>query len=267
MRFFIVSLFCLSSLSAQVVQKPDFERMRIDNTLGSQLPLELMFQDENGKDVRLGDYFTEEGHPVVIILAYYSCPGICTLVLNGFTKGLKELDWKPGEKFTVLTVSIDPTETAALAKKKQATYAEFYGHDLKDKWYFLTGKQANIAKLTDVLGFRYYYDKKRKVYVHPPAAYIFTSKGKLSRCLPKFVFTEQDLKLGLMEASEGKMGTIIDRIQSFCFHYDPNKSKYVAQASKIMTAGGVLIVIVFGTFLVLLWKKEFKKNKAVEDTA
>ena len=256
-----ILLFAATTLMAQQLSVPvDKDRMRIDNKLGESIPLDLTFKDESGKTVQLKDFF-KEGRPVLLVPAFYQCPDLCTMILNGLCKTMKELAWKPGKQYRVVTFSIDPTETPKLAREKRDAYARDYGMPLEERWSFLVSDQETITRLTDKLGFRYYKRDKKNEYIHPPAVYVITDKGVISRCLPRFSFPERDLRLSIVDASGGKVGSFIDKLQSFCFHYDPHRSAYVAMADRIMTMGGVLTVLVLGSILGSLWYRE-KKRKA-----
>ena len=242
-------------------QPQDLEGVDVVEHLGEQLPLDLEFKDERGRTVRLGDYFGDE-RPVILVLAYYECPMLCSLVLNGMAKGLKGLDWVPGKKFEIVTVSIDPREGPDLAKfKKQEYLRELKLPGASDGWHFLTGKEANIEVLADAVGFQYRYVKARDEYAHPAVLSLSTPDGVISRYLYGIKFEPRDLRLGLVEASEGKVGSTLDRILLYCYHYDATEGRYAPVAKNIMRVGGALTVVVLGFALLVFWARELGRKK------
>lgn len=249
---------------SQVLNENDRALTAIDveEHLGRQLPLELTFTDENGKPVKLGDFFDGE-RPVIMALAYYECPMLCTLVLNGIADGVKNLDHlKSGEDYQLLTVSIDPAETAELAKDKQKTYLAATGDKATPAdWTFCVGAEDNIRTLADSLGFDYYYDAELDNFAHPAVIYLITPEGRISRYLYGIHYKAQDLRLGLLEASRGKIGTTVDRVLLYCYHYDPDTKGYVVFAGNVMRLGGVVTLGLLGIFLLLLWRRDHQRKK------
>ena len=227
----------------------------IDQKLNQSIPLDLVFRDEHGKSVQLGEYFGQK--PVILSLVYYNCPMLCTQVLNGLESSLKLIPMDVGKQFNVVTVSIDPTERPVLAEAKQALYTGLYGRPgVTDGWHFLTGDEQQIRQLANALGFRYAYDPDSKQFAHASAIMIATPEGKISRYLYGIQFPSRDLRLGLVEASEGKIGTPVDQVLLFCYHYDPSTGKYGLLISRlIQLAGGVTVLAIAGLILVL-YKKE-----------
>jgi protein SCO1/2 len=194
-------------------------------------------------------------------MAYYTCPMLCTLVLNGVATGLHNLDLEPGKDFQVLTISIDTSETVELAKAKKENLLTVLGKAGGDSgWRFFVGEESQIRSLADTLGFHYYYDKKLKQFAHPAVVMVLTPDGRISRYLYGVEFKKQDLKLALMEASEGKLGTTIDRIILYCYHYNPDAKGYVLFAANLMKLGGVLTIIFIGLMLFIFWRREIKKK-------
>ncbi|MDZ4677061.1 MAG: SCO family protein [Oligoflexia bacterium] len=233
----------------------------IDEHRGQNIDLNLTFQDESGKSVQLKSYFTPQ-KPVLLALVYFGCPNICTFVLNGITDSLKKVDLKPGEKFEVIAVSIDPSETPQLASEKKKAYLKEYGiAGTESGWHFLVGKQPQITALTQQIGFRYKWVEETKQFAHGSAIFLLTPEGKISRYLYGIQYQPRDVKMALLEASNGKIGTFVDRIMLFCFYYDVTTKKYVLLASRIMTGGGILTLLLFGIFLGRLWSRE-RKQKA-----
>jgi protein SCO1/2 len=259
----IISLLLTPSVRAQIIQPgPPSELKAVDVTeeLGQQVPLDLTFTDDAGEKVQLSRYFNQ-GKPVILILAYYHCPMLCSLVLDGMAKGLNQLDWAPGEKYQVLTVSIDSTETVESARAKREQILQVLDKPGNDSgWRFFVGDVGQIRALANSVGFQYYFDKKLKQYAHPAVAMILTPDGHISRYLYGIEFKKNDLRLSLLEASNGKIGTTIDRVILFCYHYNPDAKGYVLFATKLMKAGGVLTVIGIGFFLMILWRRDIRKR-------
>ena len=231
----------------------------VDEKPNAALPLQLVFKDEAGRDVALGSYF-RPGHPVLLTLNYFRCPMLCTLELNGLVEGMKGLAWTPGDEFTVVTVSFDPRETPDLARAKRASYLEQLGRpSAHDGWHFLTGSQASIDALTRAVGFSYQYDKETDQYGHAAVVMMATPEGRLARYLYGVAFEPATLKLGLLEASQGKIGSTWERFILYCYHYDANEGRYALAAMSIMRAGGALTAIVLGCCLCGFWMHERRK--------
>lgn len=225
-------------------EKPrDLEDVRIDQRLDESLPLDAVFRDENGTRVKLGAYFG--GKPVVLALVYYSCPMLCNQVLNGMTSGLDVLKaFSVGKEFEVVTVSFDPRETPELARQKKETYIKWYKREgAAEGWHFLTGDQPNIDRLTEAAGFHYKWDEKTTQFIHASGIMIATPDGKLARYFYGIEYAPKDLRLGLVEASAGKIGSPVDQLLLYCYHYDPASGKYGAAVLNIMRMGGILTVI------------------------
>lgn len=228
--------------------------------LGNTIDRSLQFQDQNGKNVTLNDYFKKD-KPVILIMAYYGCPQLCTLVLNGLADGLNEMAWKPGHNYQVVTVSIDPRETPELAKKKQVAYAKKLNMNLDGKWSFLVGTQKNIDILTNQLGFRYNYIEKQDEYAHPACVYVLGDKANISVYFSKYQYSERDLKYAIIDASEGKVGSVADLIIQRCFVYNESQSKYVAASFVIMKIGGGLTLLFIVSMMTYYWREEIFKLK------
>jgi protein SCO1 len=225
-------------------EKPrDLDDVRIDQKLDGPLPLDAKFRDEHGNEVRLGDYFGSK--PVVLALVYYSCPMLCNQVLNGMTSGLDVLkSLSIGKEFEVVTVSFDPRETPDLAREKKDTYLSWYKRDgAADGWHFLTGDQTNIDRLTEAAGFYYKWDSKTNQFIHASGIMMATSDGKLARYFYGIEYAPKDLRLGLVEASAGKIGSPVDQLLLYCYHYDPSSGKYGAAVMNLMRFGAVLTLI------------------------
>jgi len=260
---FLFTIIVHGAVPAQIVQKnpADLQGIDIVEHLGEKIPLDLMFANEKGDSVRLGSYF-QQNKPVLFTLVYYECPMLCTLILNGLTNGVRQLSWLPGNEFQMVSVSIDPRETPKLATEKKQRYLKNLGkEDIPDSaWAFLVGKQSQIRKLADALGFKYFYVKERDQYAHPAAAYLLTEDGVISRYLYGIEFKPNDLKLGLLEASKGEIGSTLERIILYCYHYDPDAKSYVVFAQNVMKVGGAITLVVLILLLATLWMRERLKR-------
>ena len=259
-----VALVLASTAAAQLASdpmqsvgvRPDLlKQVGIDQKLNQSVPLNLTFRDEHGQTVQLGQYFGQK--PVILTLVYYNCPMLCTQILNGVESGLKELPLDIGKQFNVVTVSIDPSEGHVLAEVKQEMYTGMYGRPgAAQGWHFLTGDEPQIKQLADAVGFRYAYDPETKQFAHASAIMILTPEGKISRYLYGIQFPSRDLRLGLDEASEGKIGSPVDAILLFCYHYDPHTGKYGLLISHVIQAGGAITLLVLGALVLVLFRGE-----------
>ncbi len=239
-------------------------KVGFDQHLNGQVPMELMFTDENANSVKLGDYFGKK--PVILVLAYFECPMLCTLVLNGVVEGMREMPFTAGAEFNVLTVSFNPRETPDLAAAKKKNYIASYGRPgAADGWHFLTGKQAAIDKLTQAVGFRYVYDAKHNQYIHTSGIMILTPQGKLSRYFYGIRFPGRDLRLGLVEASANKIGSPADQVLLYCFHYDPATGKYTTSILNFVRVGGLLTVAMLAgmVWFLVRWEPRKKAGEGV----
>jgi len=227
----------------------------IDQKLNQSIPLNLEFRDEHGKPVQLGEYFGQK--PVILSMVYYNCPMLCTQVLNGLESSLKLIPMDIGKQFNVVTVSIDPTERPVLAEAKQALYTGLYGRpQAAAGWHFLTGNEQQIRQLANALGFRYAYDPDSKQFAHASAVMLLTPEGKISRYFYGIQFSSRDMRLGLVEASEGKIGTPVDQVLLFCYHYDPSTGKYGLLISRLIQLAGAVTVLAIASLILVLYKKE-----------
>jgi protein SCO1/2 len=235
----------------------------IEEHLDRSIPLDLAFVDETGRDISLRDYFGR-GRPVVLTLNYYSCPMLCTLILNGLVDALREIDLTPGKEFELVTLSFNPTETPTLARLKKQNYLSSYGRpEAAPGWHFLVGREDQIRALTDAVGFHYKWNAEQKQYVHQAAIFVLTPDGKLSRYLYGVMFEPRTLKLSILEAGKGKIGSALDAIVLYCFHYDASAGKYSVAAARIMRLGGVLTVIGLGAVLSTLWLRDRKRRDSL----
>lgn len=240
-----------------VSQRPEiFKQVGIDQKIGQQLPLDLVFKDENGQDVRLGQFFSGS-KPVVMALAYYDCPMLCTQVLNGMTAALKMVEMNIGADYEVVVVSIDPKDNFRLAANKKQAYVDSYGRPASAAgFHFLTGQETSIKPLASALGFRYVYDANIKQYAHGAALYVATPKGVVSRYLLGIDFAPRDVRLALVEASNNTLGTVRDKILLYCYHYDPTTGKYGAATLNAIRVGFIATVASFLTFLFVSLRRE-----------
>ena len=221
------------------------QEVRIEQKLDQQLPLDLVFRDESGRDVKLGDYFGQK--PVVLAFVYYDCPMLCTQILNGMVTSFRVLPFQPGKEFDVVTISFDPRETPALAQAKKKVYIDYLPEKMRanasNGWHFLTGDQANIEKITQAAGFHYRYDEATKQFAHASAIMVTTPHGKLSRYYYGVEYAPRDLRFGLMESSANKIGSPADQLLLYCYHYDPATGKYGAPIMRVMRVAGVITLL------------------------
>jgi protein SCO1/2 len=241
--------------AAQPAAPSPFSRIGFDQRVGAQVPLDLTFRDEQGHPVRLQEFFGRR--PVVLSLVYYSCPMLCPLTLNGLNRSVKGLSFDVGSDFQVVVVSIDPKETPAQAGRVRAEALTRYGRrGLESGWHFLTGDADQIARLAKVVGFRYYYDEDSHQYAHASGVIVLTPDGKVSRYFYGIEFPSRSLRLGLFEAADRKIGTVMDQVLLYCFHYDPVQGRYSAATLNLVRAGGVLTVLGLGLMIGLLRRPE-----------
>ena len=233
------------------------DNVGIDQKLDEQLPLDLVFKDENGANVKLGDFFGKK--PVVLSLVYYQCPMLCNQVLNGMVTAFKVMNFKPGQEFEVVTVSFDPRETPALAAAKKNTYVNYLPEDRRSGaasgWHFLTGDEASIKRITEAVGFRYHWDEATNQFVHASAIYVTTPQGKLARYFYGIEYAPRDVRLGLIEAADNKIGSPVDQLLLYCYHYDPATGKYGAAVMNIMRVAGVITVFAIVVLLFALRRR------------
>jgi len=235
---------------------PILQKVNVVEHLGDTIPLDVAVTNDAGEQVMMDRYFTP-GRPVVLVLAYYECPMLCNLVMNSLTQTAKQLSWLPGQEYQIVTVSINPAESFSLARGKKDNYIRDFGQpEAAAGWDFCIAAEDQSRKLADAVGFKYYYDELQKQYAHPAVITILTGSGVISRYLYGVEFKERDLRLALLEASEGKIGTTVDRILLYCYHYDPNAGGYVLMAGTIMRTGGLFTIVLLALFLGLLWRRE-----------
>lgn len=236
------------------------QNLTILQKLDTQVDLNLQFTDETGKKVRLGQFFNGE-KPVVLMLVYYGCPMLCGQVMNGAVEAMKQIKLDVGKDYDIVTVSIDPREDYELAAKKKTPFVRLFNRDGVEKgWHFLTADSASSAKLADQVGFKYYYDDKMEQYAHSAGIMVMTPGGKVSKYFFGITYDPQDLRLGLVDASEGKIGSIADQVMLLCYQYNPMTGSYgFAINTAIRIVGGLMLVTLLG-FIFLSLRKD-RKNK------
>ncbi len=254
LSFLIATTHVHAQLNAS--DQPEILRnVGIDQRLNEQLPLDLSFRDEAGQTVPLQKYFEEK--PVVIALVYYECPMLCTQVLNGLVETLRPLSFDVGEQFEVITVSFDPRETPELAARKKSVYLQRYDRKGTEAgWHFLTGDSLAIQQLTEALGFRYKYDPFTKQYVHASGIIVATPQGKLARYFFGIEYPTRDLRFALIEAADNRIGSVVDQVLMYCFHYDPSAGKYSLAVLNVLRVAGVATVLMLGTFMIVMLRRE-----------
>lgn len=234
-------------------------KIQIDQRLNTRIPLDLPFVDDTGRAVRLAEYFGKR--PVILALAYYECPLLCTQNLNGLVTALGVLKFEPGREFEVVVVSFNPREGPGLASQKKAEYLKRYGRPATASgWHFLTGAEPAIKQLTEAVGFGYAYDDASKQFAHGPAIEILTPRGHLSKYFYGIEYSARDIRFGLMEASEERIGTPIDNVLLLCYHYDPATGKYGAAVLRLVRLGGIATVLGFLSFLTLSLRRERRRS-------
>lgn len=232
---------------------PGLQHVGIEQHLNEQIPPGLTFLDESGKTVRLGDYFGRK--PLILSLVYYQCPMLCSEVLNGLESALRVVKFDMGKDFDVLTVSFNPKETPEMAAKKKAELLERYGRPGGAQgWHFLTGSQESITALTQAAGFQYQYDAKTGQYAHATAIMVLTPEGKIAQYYYGVEFAPKDLRLALVQASQHKIGNVVDEVLLYCYHYNPDTGKYGAIVSRILKLAAGATLLVLGTFLIVMFR-------------
>jgi protein SCO1/2 len=237
----------------------------IDQKLGAQMPLDVELKDEDGKPVKLGDYFSS-GRPVIVAFVYYECPMLCNQVLNGLTGSLKGISFDAGREFDVVAISFDARENDKpdLARNKKASYLERYSRPGTDKgWHFLTGTQDSIDKVTSAAGFSYKWDEKSGQFAHAAGVMVATPDGKLSRYFYGIDYSPKDLKFGLMESAEDKVENPAEKLLLYCYHYDPATGKYGLAILRVIRLGGVLTLIGMGAMGFAFWRRNKRKVNRV----
>lgn len=255
---FVIAAMALLVLPARAQQPgppPILREVSIAQRLNEPIPPDIIFRDEDGKAVHLGDYFGKK--PIVLSLVYFDCPALCTEVLNGELRTMKAISLDLGKDFDAITVSFEPKDMPALAMAKRDVYAGQYGRPgAARNWHFLTGEQASIDALTQAAGFHYVYDSASRQYAHAAAILVLTPHGRIARYFYGVTYPPRDFRLGLVEASEGKIGTPTDHALLYCYQYDPMTGKYGLIVMNVVRAAGLLTVLVLGIFMVVMFRRE-----------
>jgi len=242
---------------------PILRQVGIDQKLDAQIPLDLVFRDEQGRAVALREYFGEK--PVILSLVYYECPMLCTLILNGLLRSLRALPLTVGKEFTVLTVSFDPREGPELAAAKKQAYVRSYGRPgAEGGWHFLTGEETAIRQLTDAVGFRYAFDPETGQFAHASAIMVLTPHGRIARYFYGVEYAPRDLRFGLIEAAQGKIGSPVDQILLYCYHYDPKTGKYSVLVLNVLRLAGAATVLILGGFMLVMFRRDRRKKRVSE---
>ena len=243
-----------AGLASSAIPAP-LREIGFDQNLDAPVPLDTPFRDEAGRTVLLGDYFGKR--PVVMVFAYYDCPMLCTLVINGLSSALKVMSLSPGQHFEIVTVSFDPRDTPASASAKKAAYLDRYRREgAAQAWHFLTGDQPSIDRLTKAAGFRYVWDKDTNQFAHPTGVIVLTPDGRLARYLFGIEYGPRDLRFAIVEASAGKIGSAVDSLLLYCYHYDPMTGRYGLAIMKAMRIAGAGTVLALGSFIIIMLRRE-----------
>jgi protein SCO1/2 len=247
------------------------QEVGINQKMGAQIPLDLPFKDESGREVELRQYF---GKPMILALVYYQCPSLCNLVLNGIARSVKDLDLAPGDKYQVVAVSFDPREIPSMAAAKREAYLEqMYPKDPRRQaaaargWHFLTGPETSSKALADAVGFRYVYDQMTNQYAHSSAITILTPGGRIARYFYGIEYPSRDVRLGLVEASNEKIGTPTDQVLLYCFHYDPATGKYALVVMNVLRLAALITLGALLTFMIVMFRRDFRGSPARRGTA
>ena len=275
-RIAAAALLCLAALTPSLAQVSRYDEKQIGNTnekpnilngvgiaqhLNQQLPLDLTFTDDAGKQVQLASYFTSK--PAILALVYYQCPMLCSEELNGLTSALQMVSLVPGSDFNVIVVSIDPTEGTDLAAAKKRSYLRRYGHpDTAAGWHFMTGTQPNIDALTRAVGFGYVKipgpDGKLTQFAHASSIQIVTPQGKLAQYYMGVEYSPKDIRLGLVEASNNHIGSPVDNILTYCYHYDPQTNKHSLIVARVVQLGGAMTLVMLGGFMWIMFRRDYR---------
>lgn len=254
-----------SQNTANGIPEP-LKRIGIEQKLGDKLPLDATFKDESGNAVQLGEYFGK-GRPVVLALVYYECPMLCNQVLNGMTGTLKGINLDAGKDFDVIAISFDSSENdkPGLAANKKAAYMERYGRPGTEQgWHFLTGDQAAVDAVTKAAGFGYEWDEASEQFAHASAIMIVTPDGTLSKYFYGIDYAPRDVKLGIVESAENRVGGVTDQLMLYCFHYDPSTGKYGLAVLRLMRGGAILTLLGMGLMGFVFWRRSKAKTQGLE---
>ncbi len=234
---------------------PPVKDVGFDQRLGESVPLDLVFRDETGASVRLSKYFGKR--PVVLSLVYFNCPMLCGMTTDGLVRSVRALRFEPGADYEILSVSFDPRETAEMASEKKRTVMAQYGRQSgPGGWHFLTGDAASVAALTKALGFRYVWDAEQKQFAHATGITVLTPQGRIAKVFFGIEYPAKDLRLALIEASEERIGNVVDQLLLLCFHYDPKAGRYTATVRNLVRGGAVITLVLVAGFVTIMLRRE-----------
>jgi len=255
----------IAACRAQATPGQLVQQVGLDQRLGAQVPLDLPFRDEQGRPIRLQDIC--RGRPVILTLVYFRCPMLCTQVLNGVLRSSQAMRLAIGSDYDIVSVSIDPRETPAMAAAKKDQYVRRYRREGAEQgWHFLTGEQPAIDELCRAVGYRYQYDRRSDQYAHPSGIVVLTADGRVSRYFYGIDYPPGELRLGLVESSQGRIGTTVDQILLLCFHYDPATGKYGLVIGRVLQLAGSATALALGSFLWAMFRLERRRSAQVAET-
>ena len=257
-------LLASTARAQPLTQPPILKDVGIDQKLNAQVPPDLVFRDHTGRDVKLGDYFAQSRRPIVLTLVYYKCPMLCSMVLNEVVRTMNGLSTlSAGKDYDVLTISFDPKETTELAAAKRKGYLREYKRASGEQgWHFFTGSEDSIRRLTDAVGFRYAWDPKFNQYVHASGFMILTPDGKVSRYFYGLDYSVKDVRLSLVEASKNQIGSPVEQVMLYCFHYDPSTGKYSLAVLNLLKVAAALTVLGLGSYLFVSFRRDRRAARA-----
>jgi protein SCO1/2 len=255
----LIVLLLVGIAEGQLRSKQLVQEVGLDQHLGTQLPLDAMLRDETGRSVALGEFCGEK--PVILNFVYFRCPMLCTQVLNGLLRSSQAMELALGKDYQIVSISIDPRETPAMAAAKKKSYVASYRRPGAEQgWHFLTADEATIEQLTQAAGFRYRYDDASDQYAHASGIMLVTPQGRISRYYYGIDFNPSDLRLGLVESSENRLGTVVDQVLLLCYHYDPATGKYGLAIARLIRVAGVSTMLVLGVFLFRMYRLERRRS-------
>jgi len=258
--FFILFFISIGSALSTEVPK-ELQGIGTVEKLGQNVDVTgLHFKDENGQDVTLSQVM-RPGKPAFLALIYYECPNLCNILLNAFVDQIKKLDWSVGDQYDIIAVSIDPRETPEIARKKKESYLSAYGRvSARGGWHFLTGASTEINRLSEQVGFRFRWNEETKQFAHGAVMHVLTPEGKISRYLYGISFPTRDLKLSLLEASRGKVGSLADQVLLFCYKYQGPGHGYALQVERVMQLGAAFTLLILGGYLLWFWRRQMRAS-------
>lgn len=263
MKLFLLALVACSMAWAQMqtsYRPAALRNVGIDQKMGAQAPLDVVFSDESGHPATLRQF---TGKPVILALVYYQCPSLCNMILNGVLRSVKGLKLTAGNEFEIVAVSFDPRETPTLAAAKKQMYVKGYNHPGSEGgWHFLTGNEASSKTLADAVGFRYAYDAMTNQYAHGSAIMLLTPEGRVSKYFYGIDYPARDVRLGLVEASNGAIGSPVDQVMLYCYHYDPANGKYGLVIMNVLRAAGLLTLTALATFMIVMFRRDSRTSAA-----